>query len=237
MNQFSLCIPTHNRFDTFLKINLDKYLTNKYITEIIIYDDATSDYDKLITEYGLSHQKIKVFKQDKNVGPFKNKVDCCSLASNDWICLIDSDNFADINYFESLLQYWNMHGQNEHIIYTPTKALPVFNFTDEKLPSYITKDVWNLEYKNNNIHNTWPVNLGNCVFHKNLVQYLKLEKYHKIFPYVDALYINWIALNHGYSIKFVNNMQYAHTIHQGSTYLNTSSQQQHFCNTFDWFIS
>ena len=32
---FSLCIPTMERFDTFLKVNLLKYLEDKNIDEII----------------------------------------------------------------------------------------------------------------------------------------------------------------------------------------------------------
>lgn len=44
---FSLCIPTMERFDTFLKVNLLKYLDDKNIDEIIICDETGNDIDKI----------------------------------------------------------------------------------------------------------------------------------------------------------------------------------------------
>ena len=44
---FSLCIPTLNRFDEYLKINLPKYLDNKLIDEIIISDENGNDINKI----------------------------------------------------------------------------------------------------------------------------------------------------------------------------------------------
>ena len=41
---FSLCIPTMDRFDSFLKGFLEKYLTFELIDEIIITDENGIDY-------------------------------------------------------------------------------------------------------------------------------------------------------------------------------------------------
>jgi hypothetical protein len=236
MNKFSLCIPTHNRFDTFLKINIPKFLHNPYISEIIIVDDATNDYHKLIEEYG-SNKKIIIHSQKQRVGPFKNKVTACSYANNEWICLLDSDNFADLDYFEEVFKEWKINGVNEKIIYTPSNALPNFKLENEKhIPKYIDKELWNKEYKTKHLYGTWALNLGNCIFHKSLVTNLQDPIYNQIYPYVDALYINWIALNSGFSIKFLENMTYIHTIHDGSTYTNNAHLESHFCDTFDWYV-
>lgn len=200
-------------------------------------DDATGDYDKLIEAYGNNHEKIKIHRQPENVGPFKNKVAVASLASCDWICLLDSDNFTDIAYYEALFKEWYQNGINNNIIYTPTKALPNFNLDKVAyVPRYISKEIWNEQYKYKRLNLEWSLNLGNCVFHKSLVDFLKLDKYHQIFPYVDALYINWIAFNHGFAIKFVDNMTYIHTVHSGSTYEKNGHKEATFCETFDWYV-
>ena len=45
---FSLCIPTMNRYDTFLKGFLKKYVTFDLIDEIIICDENGDDYNKIV---------------------------------------------------------------------------------------------------------------------------------------------------------------------------------------------
>ena len=96
---FSLCIPTMERFDTFLKVNLLKYLDDKNIDEIIICDETGNDIDK-INNFFPNNQKLRLFKNETRLGPFANKLKACSLAKNEWIALIDSDNFADTDYFQ-----------------------------------------------------------------------------------------------------------------------------------------
>ena len=44
--QLSLCIATMDRWD-FLKVNLPQYLTNPYISEIIISDENGHDAEKI----------------------------------------------------------------------------------------------------------------------------------------------------------------------------------------------
>ena len=91
--QISLCIPTMRRWD-FLKINLPKYLKNNYIYEIIITDETGEDFQK-VNEFFKNEEKIKIFKNEKRLGPFLNKLECMKKATLEWICLMDSDNFAN----------------------------------------------------------------------------------------------------------------------------------------------
>lgn len=229
----SLCIPTHNRFDTFLKKNLEKFVQCKYIDEIVIVDDATDDYNKLVSVYGLNHEKIKLYRQDVNVGVFKNKVKAASLATCDWICLFDSDNYLDERYFEPLFREWEKNGADEKTIYTPSKALPSHDLNYSDIPSrIITKQIWNTI-----VPKPWYLNLGNFVFHKSFVPFLQIPEYHqhKCFA-VDVVFMNWIGLKHDFIIKFVDDMTYDHVVHSQSTYMLTSSESNKFNNTFDWTL-
>ena len=58
---FSLCIPTMDRFDTFLSKYLPKYLKNELISEIIIGDENGADVDK-INKHFPDNAKLKLFK-------------------------------------------------------------------------------------------------------------------------------------------------------------------------------
>ncbi len=120
MNKITLGIPTLNRFDSFLKNNLEKYLQNKLIDEIVIVDENGQDYEKI--NYYFDHEKIKVFKNEKILGPFLNKLEVLKKSKNDWVALIDSDNFAEENYFKSFYMD-TFYNQSEKRI---KESIPVF---------------------------------------------------------------------------------------------------------------
>jgi len=84
---FSLCIPTIDRFESFLNKNIPKYLENELIDEIIISDENGNDVN-LLKEHYPDNSKLKLFKNDKILGPFLNKIKACSYAKNEWILII-----------------------------------------------------------------------------------------------------------------------------------------------------
>ena len=101
---FSLCIPTMDRFDIFLSKFLVKYLDNEYISEIIITDENGNDIEKIKRAF-LNNEKLVLIKNEERLGPFLNKIKACSYAKNEWIVLMDSDNFAYKDYFQMTKKY------------------------------------------------------------------------------------------------------------------------------------
>ena len=99
----SLCITTMDRYDSFLSDNLPKYISNPYINEIIINDENGNDFEMIKKNF--SNEKLKVYKNESILGPFLNKIDVLKKAKNKWICLMDSDNFADIEYFRVVTEF------------------------------------------------------------------------------------------------------------------------------------
>jgi len=71
--KISLCIPTYNRFEKFLKKNLKLYLENPYLDEIIICDEDGKDMEKIIADFS-NEPKISVFKNDTILGAFLNRL-------------------------------------------------------------------------------------------------------------------------------------------------------------------
>lgn len=224
----SLVITTYNRFDTFLYKNLVYYLENPYVKEIIIYDDCSDDYEKLRNYF--QNDKIKLYRQDKNIGALKNKITACQVATKEWICLMDSDNFFDISYFEALFDYWNKNGKNENYIYQPQKGFPMQDFT-KYIGKVIDKDFWNT------LNDECLVNNGNYVFHKSIVKFVEPILNEDINTHaIDVKYMNYYWLKNGVSIVIVPEMYYDHTIHPGSLYITTCKISDKFNSEFNWKI-
>ena len=127
---FSLCIPTMNRYDDFLAKNLPNYIKNEYINEIIITDEDGNDIDKIMSTFP-NNEKLNLIKNETKLGPFLNKHKACSFAKNEWIVLMDSDNFADDNYFITVKNYIEtVIGDQKNITLAPCKAMPNFDFSN-----------------------------------------------------------------------------------------------------------
>jgi FkbM family methyltransferase len=163
--KISLCIPTKNRFDNFLSIYLDKYmeyLENKTIDEIIISDEDGNDYNKIINKY----KNIRIYKNSNILGVFLNKLKVCSYANNNYIALIDSDNYCEESYFIEIKKYILLNNLPESFILSPSFAKPRFSF----------KNLENIILTKNNINNYTEydnfmmlMNLGNFVITKNII--------------------------------------------------------------------
>jgi hypothetical protein len=228
MEKLSLCIPSKNRWD-FLKINLPKYLDNPFIDEIVICDENGED-TKIIQEIYKDNEKIKVYTNEQILGAFLNKRKVVSLAKNDFVCLMDSDNFAPLSYFEAWDKYVKENGLRVNSVYCPARTIPQSNHKGFDYRSFI--GVYNFEDCKRLFHNETFVtmlNTGNYIFSKEL--YLKslpddsqkdLENSCKAY---DVLFQNYLLLTKGSSfLTVVPNMEYDHIVHSGSYYMETCNQ-------------
>jgi hypothetical protein len=159
-----------NRFDRFLKSYLEsyfKYLNDGIINEIVICDETGDDYQKIMNTFG-DVPNLKVFKNDSVLGVFKNKLKVASLASFDYIALIDSDNFADETFFKTAREYISGNGHlfSSHLILAPSFAKPNFNYKSFE-GNIVTKA--NLKDVYYSAGFTTLLNTGNYIIHKNII--------------------------------------------------------------------
>lgn len=222
--KLSLCIPTMDRWE-FLSKNLEDYIKNPYIDEIVISDENGNDADK-IKKYFNETNKIVINVNNKKLGVYKNKEKVVSLSKNDWVCLIDSDNFAPLKYFEEWGKYIEKNGIDNSVIYSPSKTTKQKNHNgfDFINVSGVMIDSSNFKkyFKINDVF----FNLGNYIFNKH--NYIKYgtksdEKNLEITCYaVDVLYKNYLLITRGNMKLFgVPNMEYNHIVHNGSEYTKT----------------
>jgi hypothetical protein len=214
--KISLCIATYKRFD-FLSKYLPDYLKNPYIDEIVITDEDGHDSELIETYF--DNPKIKIYQNDKHLGAFLNKERAVSLATNDWIALIDSDNYCPIEYFEAWIKYVNQNEVDAKCIYCPSYLLES-NLDFSFLLGYTVKrenikSFWN-------IHNFGCfLNAGNYIVNKQ--EYLhnpgnrKYENSRNLC--IDVLYRNIFMMLNGCCMKAIPNMSYFHIIRPGSFYL------------------
>ena len=229
---FSLCITTWNRW-SFLQKNIPFYLENELISEIIISDENGNDI-KLIEKQFPNNSKLKLFKNDKILGPFLNKLKCCKYASNEWIVLIDSDNFVDIDYFNIAHQYIikSSKNLNNESIIAPSMANPNFDY---RFLSNVILSKNNIKnYYNNAMFNCF-VNTGNYIINKNLIDNLKdIDKEMDIIETsaCDVKFMNTLFLEQfsKFNIHVVENLKYDHFVHDESIYLKTYMKTQDTIN-------
>ena len=226
---FSLCIPTIDRFDLFLKKYLQEYIDNDLINEIIITDENGNDIEK-IKQFYPDNPKLILVKNESNLGPFLNKLKACNLAKNEWISLIDSDNFADKNYFLVAKKYINENINNQkNIILAPSFAKPNFNYS--QFSGIVFKNGYFKDNKNVQSSSTTFMNTGNYIINKYLIINLNINNEINISQSssCDVIYFNTLLFEQlDLNLHVVPGLEYEHVVHDGSVYLNTHQQYANF---------
>jgi hypothetical protein len=223
---FSLCIPTMDRFDIFLSRYLVKYLENEYINEIIITDENGNDIKKIKNMFG-DNNKLILIKNEKHLGPFLNKLKACSFAKNEWIVLMDSDNFAYKDYFIVAKKYIEEKiGEQKNIILAPCKARPNFDY------SHLSGFIYKKGSFNQNNNNTTLMNTGNYVINKYLINNLNLQnELNNVSKSsaCDVIYFNTLLFEQlDLNMHVVPNLEYDHIVHNESIYIQTCNKYIEF---------
>lgn len=237
---FSLCIPTMNRFDTYLRGYLEKYLNNPLISEIVITDENGNDVQKIKQTFP-DNNKLKLHVNEKRLGPFLNKIKACKLATNTWIALIDSDNFADIDYFNKATEFIEKHNPPKNSIISPCYASETFNFNHfstingeyTKLNKENFNKLKNIELQNKNSGRMNHIlNIGNYILNKFVINTIDLTQESELIKNshsFDVILMNYMFFTQ-LDVQFyiVNGLKYNHVISNDSVYLSHISKQQQY---------
>jgi len=229
--KISLCITTMDRFDIFLSKNLDnylEYLKNGLINEIIISDENGNDYNKIQEKYNdilKTTPNFKIYKNEERLGVFKNKLKVCSYALNEYIALIDSDNFPDNNYFETIKKYIELNHKKfpKNIIMAPSRSInhnnsPYLNYKEFE-NEIITKS--NIKQYLPNIKFQVLLNTGNYIISKNITDNIEYNNYlMDIISGCDVIFLNLLAFMKypDLEIHVIEGVEYFHTEHRDGEY-------------------
>ena len=87
----SVCMPTFNQA-RYLPEAVDSVLHQTWKDfELIVFDDASSDDTALVIRR-FSDERIRYFRQNRNVGIARNRNDCLAVATGRYIAWLDSDD-------------------------------------------------------------------------------------------------------------------------------------------------
>ena len=106
----TVAIPYYNS-EKYLEKTLELPLSSEFVSEIIIHDDGSTN------EIESSHPKVKVYRNEHNVGAFKNKYLAVSKATNEWVYLLDSDNY----FFDNSLDVVKNINPQKGTYYSPSQ--------------------------------------------------------------------------------------------------------------------
>jgi len=222
----------------FFKIFVSFFFSVGVINEIVITDDNGNDAYKIKNAFP-NNDKIKVFVNENRLGPFLNKLKACEHASNEWIVLMDSDNFASDDYFVKAVEYISaVIGEQTNVILAPSYASPNFNYSHlngfvyEKGRFQSNKLLEQQNNTSNNCNSLIMMNTGNYVINKYLIDNVDLSKEIDNIKYssaCDVIYFNTLLFEQfDLKLHVVPNMIYDHVVHNGSIYTQTEAQFRNF---------
>ena len=99
----SICIPTYNGFQ-YLEACLDSVLSQSYSDfEVVIVDDQSSDNTwDLLNQYAAQDFRIRLFRNELNLGLVGNWNRCLELAQGEWIKFVFQDDWITSNCIERM---------------------------------------------------------------------------------------------------------------------------------------
>ncbi len=218
--KISLAFTTYNSYSYIMK-QLDRdffTMSEGLIDEIVIQDDCSEDYDLLKPH---ESENIRLFKNEKNLSPLLSRVNLVNNCKNDWVLLMDSDNFLEKNCFDKIKEL----ELNDEVTYCPDFARPNFGF---KVFSNVLMDMEFVKPKIPNLDMQIFLNTGNFLINRN--NYLKVaEKIDESFAHwaVDVIYFNYLWLSSGYKLFCIKDYEYDHTLRGDSYWARIGEKSKH----------
>tara|TARA_B100002019_G_scaffold183521_1_gene158384 strand:- start:1991 stop:2734 length:744 start_codon:yes stop_codon:yes gene_type:complete len=227
MNEISLAIPCYNTskyFEEATKLAIESDL----VKEIVVSDDCSTDdeWQKLNSIIkNLGSAKIKLFRNEKNLGGFRNKYNVVKHCTSDWVYLLDSDNHPTEDTLRSIASIEN---PNPNYCYLPQTLMMYKDdgYTDQITYNFKYSEIGIDEAQDALIKKTkyidWMLNTGNFVFNRELYLSRLRSAYNNpeepCYACSVAFSYHWMARGGVY--KVVEGMKYYHRLRNDS-YWNT----------------
>lgn len=208
----SVCLTNYNRTELLYEA-VSKVLMDERVNEIVISDDCSQVelYNTVVWQFK-SIEKVKIYRNESNVDCYLNKRRAVELATNEWVCIWDSDNIFSKDYIDRI-ENLIIGGINSKTVYQPDFAKPHFNFK-----AYSGKNVTKENVSTFMGDATFQTMLNAFNYFVNRSEFLRVFD-DSVNPVTsDSIFHNYNWLNAGNSIYVVPGLEYEHRIHDGSHY-------------------
>jgi glycosyltransferase involved in cell wall biosynthesis len=206
--KISLCLTNYNRFEmlfeSFSRVSMDGR-----VSEILIVDDHSEEFIqnkiwKVIDSGKVFHgDKIKLFRNEKNLGCYRNKREAISKASNEFVIIFDSDNILTPSYIDRIFeQEWS-----KDTVFAPDFAMPHFDYRSFAGTTLSKENVSKFVDKK---HFSALINTMNYFVNRD--EYLRVWEDRSEPWTADTALQNYNWLKAGNKIKVLEGLQYEHRI-------------------------
>jgi glycosyltransferase involved in cell wall biosynthesis len=217
----SIAIPTMDRWE-FLKRQLPVYLEHPRVDCVIVCDENGHDISEICAAELDSNPKLRLYQNEKVLGVYGNKRQCMLKAPTDYVAVLDSDNFFDAAYIDSVVDCINrdLLENNSKTIYCAAgnerlmlETAQVENRIKHFSGLLISSTNWNriLDTPSWN----FLLNDGNAVWPKAVVKHLPDLEEENIVG-TDSILAMRLAIQAGYTLSVEPTLSYVHTVHGGS---------------------
>lgn len=167
----SVIIPTYNREKTIGKA-IESVLNQTYKKwELIIPDNCSTDNTvKIVQNYAIKDERIKLIQNQSNIGPVNNWKNGLKNCTGEYVKFLWSDDWLSENYLESLVPFMEKNkdvafGFSKAIITDGNKILHIYKSYKtngkKRALSFIKGELFHGE--------RFPLSPGCAVFRKNVI--------------------------------------------------------------------
>lgn len=228
--KITVAIPYYNRNHMICE-TLHNLLHHPLVNEIVIQDDCSTEDDfrrlnvnitalKKASDY--TGDKVKIFRNKKNIGSFLNKIEAVINSTGDWVVLLDSDNMLFQNYLNRLM---NCRPLSTNILLCPQYACPNLDYSKftglpilkQRVKHFLDKPLFSAF-----------MNTGNFFFNrKTFLEKIQAEEKNFIDPSAScSIYLFYIWLKRGGLIRIMEDASYYHRIHDESLWMQNQQTAQ-----------
>ncbi|MBL7745855.1 MAG: glycosyltransferase [Chitinophagaceae bacterium] len=174
----SIAMCTYNGA-TSINAQMDSIIQQTYRhLEIVIVDDCSADNTpELIQAYQERDDRIRFYRNDKNLGYNKNFEKACLLTTGNYIAISDQDDIWDLNKIEVMMAKWD---KESVFVYSISKDF----FGDAPLEGDGTKPIRYYEGSMpEKLAFDSPIHGHACMFQRSLLK--------AALPFPDTTYYDW----------------------------------------------
>lgn len=106
LKKVSILIPVYNR-EKIINETIESALEQTYENiEIIVVDNCSTDNTyEICREYEKKDRRVKVYKNEKNIGPVRNWLKCLKYSNGEYVKFLWSDDWLDNDFIEKTVYY------------------------------------------------------------------------------------------------------------------------------------
>jgi len=237
----TVAIPTMDRWIKFLQKQLPVYLDHPLVDCVVVCDENGNDIEMICELEYYKNPKLRLYQNESVLGVYGNKRQCLLNAPTQYVAVLDSDNWFEPSYFDSVINCIKRDGdlaektiysagENERLFLdTGVKENRIKHFSGKK----INKDNWNTTL--NIVGWNFLLNDGNAVWPKSFVQHMPDLPEERVVG-TDSILAMRYAIQAGYTMSVEHSLHYIHTVHDGSHWTQNAGVSSKLMGQTDWRI-